>query len=266
MKTAATQNAIRQRLLEGVLLRLARMPKGGGLVVRGGVLLAHWLRPLARPAQDLDLVAPAALEVQAAIDRWGPLFSDSSIDDGVRFEVERLYWRPIWALTSNPGVRVYVSGAWNDSVAEFQVDITGGPPPRPPPLLCELPTVCGRSACVWACRRESIVAQKIQALCHLGMSGWRPKDLADLWLLLQRLPMEDALLRPAIIAYLSDIGRAIEDGRALFAPASWLARKRSSARWTDTIPERRGLGLPTELTDVMQPIAMRLAHIWEEPT
>ncbi len=90
--------------------------------------------------------------------------------------------------------------------ADFQVDITGGPPPRPAPVVGELPTACGQSARVWMCRPESIVGQKMQALWHLGMLGWRPKDLNDLRLLLDRLPMEPALLREAIAASFADLG------------------------------------------------------------
>ncbi len=56
------------------------------------------------------------------------------------------------------------------------------------------------------CRPESIVGQKVQALWHLGMLGWRPKDLNDLRLLLARVAMDDAELRRAITAYLADMG------------------------------------------------------------
>ena len=58
MTIAATSlDATRHRLLEGVLLRLARLPDAGGLALRGGMLLRHWFRPLPREALDLDLVA-----------------------------------------------------------------------------------------------------------------------------------------------------------------------------------------------------------------
>ena len=51
MKTAATSlDATRHRLLEGVLLRLAWRPEPAQFVLRGGMLLRHWLRPVPRPS------------------------------------------------------------------------------------------------------------------------------------------------------------------------------------------------------------------------
>ena len=189
MRTEATSlDTTRHRLLEGVLLRLARLPDAGGLVLRGGMLLRHWFRPMRRPALDLDLVAPSPLTVEEAARRYLPLFAQSAVVDGVTFDAEGIHVEGIWRHTDNPGVRVYAYGILGEDEADFQVDITGGPPPRPAPVFGELPTACGQTARVWMCRPESIVAQKIQALWHLGMMGWRPKDLNDLRLLLARMP------------------------------------------------------------------------------
>jgi hypothetical protein len=42
MSTQATSlDAIRHRLLEGILLRLARRPDAGAFVLRGGMLMRH---------------------------------------------------------------------------------------------------------------------------------------------------------------------------------------------------------------------------------
>src|SRR4051812_32601627 len=54
----------RHRLLEGVLLRLARLPDAGRFVLRGGMLMRMWFRPLARVAGDLDLVATFPFSIE----------------------------------------------------------------------------------------------------------------------------------------------------------------------------------------------------------
>src|SRR3954471_22380523 len=97
-----TPVAVRHRLLEGVLLRLAQLPDAGGLVLRGGMLLRHWFRPTPRPAHDLDLVAPSPLTVEDAARRYLPLFADDA-SDGVAFDADRLYVEGIWQHTDNPG-------------------------------------------------------------------------------------------------------------------------------------------------------------------
>ncbi len=264
MRTEATSlDTTRHRLLEGILLRLARLPDAGGLVLRGGMLLRHWFRPMRRPALDLDLVAPSPLTVEEAAHRYLPLFAQSAVVDGVTFDAEGIHVEGIWRHTDNPGVRVHAYGILGEDEADFQVDVTGGPPPRPAPVFGELPTACGQTARVWMCRPESIVAQKIQALWHLGMMGWRPKDLNDLRLLLARMPLGDADLREAITAYMADLGRTGADARAVFEPSSWWGMKRSSARWLDFVKSSRGQDVPRDLGGVVAEAAARLAPVLE---
>jgi hypothetical protein len=264
MKTEVTfRDAARHRLLEGVLLRLARLPDAGGLVLRGGMLLRHWFRPLPRPALDLDLVAPSPLTAEEATRRYLTLFTDTAVVDGVAFDGDRFQVEGIWLHTESPGVRVHARGIMGEDEIDLQVDITGGPPPRPAPVFGELPTACGQKACVWMCRPESVVGQKVQALWHLGMLGWRPKDLNDLRLLLARVPMGPAALRGAIAEYLADLGATGADARALFGPSSWWGMKLSSARWLDFVKSSPGQDVPRDLASVFAEVAGRLGPILE---
>jgi Nucleotidyl transferase AbiEii toxin, Type IV TA system len=262
MRTEApTPDATRHRLLEGVLLRLARRPDAGGLAVRGGVLLRHWFRPLSRPALDLDLMAPSPLTVEEATRRHLPLFGEAA-GDGVAFDLDRLRVEGIWRHTAHPGVRIHAHGAVGDDEADFQVDITGGPPPRPAAVMGELPTASGPPARVWVCRPEAVAGQKVQALWHLGMHGWRPKDLDDLRMLLERLPMDPAALREAIGAAFAEMSGTGDDARALFGASAWWGMKLSSARWDDFL-ESRGRGETGGLAGVVAGVCARLAPVLE---
>jgi hypothetical protein len=260
--TATSLDATRHRLLEGVLLRLARRPDADEFVLRGGMLMRHWFRPVPRPADDLDLVASFPFSVEEAARRFLPVLADAA-PDGVAFDAERVRLDGIWLGTGTPGVRVFVSGTAGGAEAEFNVDLTFGPPPRPAPVLAEVPTACGEVARVWACRPEAVVGHKVQALWHRGMLGWRPKDLDDLRLLLARVPMDEAGLRGAVAAYLADVGGTGDDARALFGPSSWWGMKLSSARWLDFVKSPRGRGAPRALADVAAFVAGRLAPVLE---
>src|SRR5262249_3914708 len=124
MKTEATSvDATRHRLLEGVLLRLARLPDAGGLVLRGGMLLRHWFRPIPRPVGDLDLVATSPFGVEEATRLFLPLFSEPGTD-GVTFDADRVRANAICLDTSIPGVRVFASGCADGDEADFHVDVT----------------------------------------------------------------------------------------------------------------------------------------------
>jgi hypothetical protein len=258
--TATTTGATRHRLLEGALLRLARLPDAGGLALRGGMLLRHWFRPTPRPTFDLDLVAPSPLTVEAAR-RYLPLFAED-VGDGVAFDPDWLHVEGIWQPTVNPGVRVHAHGFVGDGEADIQIDITGGPPPRPAAVFGELPTACGRPARVWMCRPEAVAGQKLQALWHLGMHLWRPKDLDDLRLMLDRVPMAPGSIREAIAALFADLGGTGDDARGLFADSSWWGMKYASARWLDYVASRGG-GAPVSLVAVVAAVSGRLAPVLE---
>jgi hypothetical protein len=259
---ASSEDDPRHRLLEGVLLRLARRPNASEFILRGGLLMRHWFRPVTRTAEDLDLIATFPFDVEEAARRFLPVFAEPT-DDAGAFDIEQLRVEAIFLETGNPGVRVFASGTVSETEIDLHVDITFGPQPRPTPVFGEIPTASGAVARVWLCRPETIVGQKIQALRHLGMLGWRPKDLNDLRLLLSRVPVDAANLRDSIAAYLADIACTLDDVRSMFGPESWWGMKLSSARWGDFVKASRGQDVPKDLTGVVAGITERLAPILE---
>ncbi len=260
---ATSLDATRHRLLEGTLLRLARLPDAAEFIVRGGVLMRHWFRPLPRPVDDLDLVATFPFDIEGTARRFLPVLADAAVADGVTFDAGESHFEGIWLETGTPGVRVFAVGTAAGAEADFSVDITFGPFPRPAPVFTELPTACGVAARVWACRPEAVSGHKMQALWHRGMLGWRPKDLDDLRLLLARCPMDAADLRGAVAAYLGDVGATLDDARALFGPASWWGTKMASARWLDFVKGSGRRGVPGDLPAVAAEVAGRLAPALE---
>jgi hypothetical protein len=253
----------RHRVLEGILLRLARLPDAGGLVLRGGMLMRHWFRPVPRPVEDVDLVATFPFSVEDAARRFLPVLSDTAVADGVTFDAGRARVDGIWLDTHTPGVRIFASGVFNNVEADFHVDITFALRLRPAPVLGDLATASGLSARVWTCRPETILAQKMQALWHYGMLSWRPKDLNDLRLLLARVPMDAAEARDAILALFSALGGTMDDARALFAPSSWWGMKLTSARWMDFVKSPQGRHAPRDLSAIVTEIAGRLGPVLE---
>src|SRR5262245_12506400 len=122
MRTEATSlDATRHLLLEGVLRRLARRPDAGAFILRGGMLLRHWFRPVPRPAGDLDLVATFPFSVAEAAARFLPVLADGASGDGVSFDVDRARVEGIKLETGSPGVRVFTSGAAGGAEADFNV-------------------------------------------------------------------------------------------------------------------------------------------------
>lgn len=253
----------RHRILDGVLLRLARLPECGGFVLRGGVLLRHWFRPLPRPADDLDLVATFPFDLGETTARYRGALADGAVNDGVTLAVSRARFEAVRVDTGNPAVRVFARGMVGGAEAEFTTDIVFGPPPRPAAEWATLPTASGKEARVRACRPEAVAGQKVKALWFQGMLGWRAKDLDDLRLLLERVPMVPADLRDAVATYFADVRGTLADARGLFGPDSWWHTKMASARWLDFAVGVRWQRVPTDLSAVAAEIGRRLAPVLE---
>jgi hypothetical protein len=254
----------RHRLLEGVLLRLARLPDADQFILRGGMLMRHWFRPLARSANDLDLVATFAFDVEETARRFVPLLADRGVDDGVVFDADRYRVDGIWLNTDFPGVRMFGCGEVDGVEDEFSVDITFGEPLIPEPVLANYPMQhSALNASLRMCRPETIVGRKLHALMHMGVLHWRAKDLNDIRLLLGRVPMDAAELPAAIAASFTSRGNAAADARAVFAHEAWWIMKRSAARWHDFVEASRGMEVPDSLADVVAEVAGRLEPILE---
>lgn len=254
-------DAARHRLLEGVLHRLRRRSDASDFLLRGGLLLRHWFRPVVRPADDLDFVATFPFSVEDTGRRLLPVFEEP-FADGVAFDADQIRVAGIWLDTGNPGVRFWVTGTADGTEIDFNVDVTFGPTPRPAPVFGPLPTAVGDVA-VWMCRPAAVLGHKMQALWHRGVHGWRPKDLHDVLLLFTLVEMDAAAVRDAVVAYLADVGATIDNAREMFGPAAWWGMKLSSARWLDYVGTPRGRAAPRQLSQVVDVIAGHLGPILE---
>jgi hypothetical protein len=262
--TASSLVRIRQQLLEGVLLRLARRADFAEFILRGGLLMRHWFAPFPRLVEDVDLVATFPFNLHETAERVLPIFAADDIGDGVWFDGEEIRAEGIWLGTGSPGMRFFVTGVVESREIDFHVDITFGPSPRPEPVLISLPTLCGQSASLWACQSEAVAGHKMQALWHRGSLSWRPKDLLDLYLLLTRVSMDPGQLRRSIFAYLADAGGGQDAPREVFGPETWWTLKNSAARWLDFVQSPAGRAAPKDLAEVVTQIRRLLMPILEE--
>jgi len=258
------EETLHYHLLEGMLLRLAPLPDADHYILRGGMLMRLWFRPYIRPAADLDLVSTLPFNVEDTARRFLPLLADRGVDDGVIFDTERFRVEGIWLNTDFPGVRLFASGEVDGVEDDVSVDITFGEPLVPVPKLGEYPMLGrGLTARLWMCRPETIVGRKLHALLHMGRQHWRPKDLNDIRLLLDHVPMNHADLPEAIAASFTSRGNTTADARTLFTRDSWWTMKMSAARWQDFVKESREQQVPGNLARVVAEVAERLHPILE---
>ena len=136
------------------------------------------------------------------------------VDDGIAFEAGSVKTAAIRKEAGYGGVRVELRATLDGAQLSLQIDIGFGdvvtPAPetvRYPVLLDDLPAPTLR-----AYPKYTVVAEKFQAICALGMANSRMKDYFDLWMLLRDGELDDAELVRAIQATFTRRRTALPEG------------------------------------------------------
>jgi Nucleotidyl transferase AbiEii toxin, Type IV TA system len=99
------------------------------------------------------------------------------------------------------GVRVRLEARLGKVRVALQIDVGLGDAIVPGPEELEYPTILKFPAPkLHAYSKESVVAEKFEAMVKLGMANSRMKDFYDLWVLVQRFQFKSATLAAAIQA------------------------------------------------------------------
>ena len=186
--------------LERFLYRLSVSPHRDLFVLKGALLLQVWTGETYRPTRDLDLLGKGISNPS-----YQKIFSDVCSqdveDDGLSFLSETIRVERIRDEEAYEGVRVVLEARLGVVRIPLQIDVGFGDAIVPAPEELEFPTLLKSPAPKLAAYpKESVVAEKFEAIVKLGMANSRMKDFYDLWVLAQRFQFESATLTAAIQA------------------------------------------------------------------
>jgi hypothetical protein len=239
---------MRRHVMLGVVGRLARTPARDAFVLRGGLLTSLWLEPVPRPTRDLDFVGDFAFDLDATRAAFAPTLT-TPLDDDVVLDPASLRATGLWLETPFPGVRLEFRCGLGAIDQDLSIDVGFRDPLVPATVEREV-----RGASIRAIRPELQLAWKLHALAEMTAS-WRPKDLADVALILRHVPIVDADLAAAIVPAFQSRGFSRASAVELLDAAFW-PTKTSRVRW-----EPRQPPLFETLADVrarLHPILMEL--------
>jgi hypothetical protein len=121
------------------------------------------------------------------------------VDDGLIFDPSSVTARQIKEGADYEGIRVSFLGYLEKARIPMQLDIGFGDAVTPPAVETAFPTILdGPAAVLLAYPRETVVAEKFEAMVKLGIANTRMKDFHDLCTLSQLFPFEGQLLSEAI--------------------------------------------------------------------
>jgi predicted nucleotidyltransferase component of viral defense system len=195
------QLVLTRYLIERLLYRLAQSPHAERFLLKGAMLFTLWTGRTHRPTRDLDLLGRGDAGPEALGEVFRDLCSLEVEPDGAEFAADTLEVEAIREDQEYQGQRVHVEGRLGNARVRLQVDVGVGDTVTPGPQHVRYPTLLEMPAPeLKAYPKETVVAEKLQAMVMLGMANSRMKDFFDLSVLAREFEFEGPILCQAIEA------------------------------------------------------------------
>jgi len=186
---------------ERLLFRLATSRHGHGFVLKGAALFTLWTGRPHRVTRDIDLLGFGEATESHIRAVFTEALSLEVEDDGVTFDLETLAVGPIREEQEYGGVRVELVARITTARVRLQVDVGFGDAITPSAVVVEFPPLLDfPGPRLRAYPRETVVAEKVEAMVQLGMANSRMKDFYDVALLARTFDFDGELLLRAIRA------------------------------------------------------------------
>jgi hypothetical protein len=216
---------------ERFLYRLGFSPQREKFVLKGATMFLIWDGKLPRPTRDLDFLGYGSTAIPEVIKSIHEICSISA-DDGLIFDLEKIRAEEIRQDAEYDGVRVFVPASLDKARVTLQIDIGFGDAVDPAPLEAELPVMLDLPAPkLRTYPAEVVIAEKFQAMVHLGIANSRMKDFFDIWLLSREQTFLMSRLRRAIEATFERRKTALPDRRPTALTDAFLTDRAKLTAW-----------------------------------
>lgn len=243
-------------VLERLLYRLSVSPHKDRFALKGAMLFAVWTQNLIRPTQDLDLLGFGDSGLDALRDTFRNIMSTPVPDDGVTFNLDSVRAEPIRAEQLYDGIRVSALAFIGTARVPIQIDIGFGDAITPGLEEQDYPTLLDAPAPrLRTYPRETVIAEKLEAIVDIGTRTSRMKDYYDLLFIARLFAFDGQTLSQAIRATFER--RKTELPKAIPPALSpdFAADTDAAERWNAFIRRTPLLIDPPALTDVVEEIA-----------
>lgn len=236
--------------VERLLYRLSISEVRQQFVLKGALLFNLWFNAPHRPTRDADFLGlgPAdAAELSSIVQKVCVI----PADDGMAYDPATVVVREIREEARYSGLRVTLHGALGSVISKVQLDVGYGDAVTPGPEEVRLPLLLeGLPAPhLQVYPRETVVAEKLEAIVMLGMINSRMKDYFDLLALLREGAMDPATLTCAIAATFHRRGTMIPEALPIGLTTEFAHDVQKRDQW-DGFLKRNRLAAPALETAV----------------
>lgn len=196
-------------VIERLLHRLSISTHRDRFVLKGAMLMTTWFDDPHRPTRDVDFLGYGDPSPEPMLATFREICA-IQVDDGVAFDASALRVELIREALDYGGLRLRTIAQLAGARITIVIDIGFGDAIEPGieeinlPVLLDLPEPRLR---VYA--RETVIAEKFQAMVMLGLANSRMKDFYDVWILSRTYDFDADRLSRAIAATFNRRGTAV---------------------------------------------------------
>ena len=186
--------------LERLLFRISQSEYQKIFVLKGALLFELWTEQAHRPTRDADFLSNGDNDPSRFETIFKEICALTVDEDGLQFDQASVKAQRIKEDADYEGVRVTFLSYLERARIPMQIDIGFGDTITPAPVETSFPTILnGPAPLLLAYPKETVVAEKFEAMVKLGMANSRMKDFHDLRTLSELFPFDGELLAEAIV-------------------------------------------------------------------
>ncbi len=248
--------------LERVLYRIAVSKYRDLFVLKGALLFEFWTEQRYRPTRDADFLARGQNNTESFLAIFKKICAAKVEDDSLIFDPKTVKAERIAEDANYEGIRIKFVGFLGNARIPIQIDLGFGDVITPAPVEIEMPSMLDLiPSKLLTYPRESVVAEKFEAMASLGIANSRMKDFHDIQTLSRQLSFEGIILSEAIRRTFAARGTQLPSGMPLAFTAEFFDDPDKKKQWTAFCRKNRGYVADLSLQSVCEEIAAFLIPV-----
>jgi hypothetical protein len=226
--------------VERLLYRLSVSQYADRFLLKGAMLLSLWSQQPYRPTMDVDFLARGDSSEESIKKAFQGIMLIDCPEDGLEFLPDSLHIDTIKEGQQYEGLRVTFRCRLAQALLPVQIDIAFGDAVTPGPLKLEYPTLLDLPAPVLLTYpRETVAAEKLEAMVKLGIANSRMKDFADLDFLASHFKFDGAALTAAIAATFARRNTKIQPQTPMSLTAEFYENTDKQKQWIGFVKKNK---------------------------
>lgn len=217
---------------ERFLYRLSVSPHESRFVLKGAMLLAVWTTEPHRATRDVDLLGLGDSSEAHIRKMFRETIAFEVEDDGVTFDPGSLEVGPIREDQVYGGIRCFVLARIAGARVRLQIDVGFGDVITPAASTADIPVLLDfPRPRLRVYPRETVVAEKVEAMVRFGLANSRMKDFYDLYLISRLFEFRGELLVRAVRATFDRRRTPLPDGQPAALTSEFADDQGKTTQW-----------------------------------